>query len=136
MSEDARRVAAEIAVRNDEFKEKIARLLERQDDLQDDILDLLRRKRDGENVDDNRLEELKKARREAGRMAGLLAAERTELLDDLPVIRTATGKLQVAAAELAESAELLERATARVKEATKSIQKAEKFLVKIVSLLA
>jgi hypothetical protein len=136
MSEDAQAIAAEVALRNDEIREKISQLMDNQDRLQDDILELQRRKRNGEDIDEDRLRELKEARKETGRMAGILASERTELLDDLPVIRTATGKLEVVAAELAEDATLLDRATARLKQVTKTLQTVEKLAIKIAGLFA
>lgn len=136
MADEIRDLAAEIALRSEQLRDQIGKLVDRQDDVQDDILTLQRRKRDGERINTKQLKDLKKARNEAGRMVGVLAIERTELLDDLPAIRTATGQIKIAAAQLADDANLIEEAKARVEKVTKALQKAEKLIVKIIGLIA
>ena len=136
MADKVQDLAAEIAFRSEQLRDQIDKLIDRQDDLQDDILTLQRRKRAGESVNAKQLKDLKKARNDAGRMVGILAIERTELLDDLPVIRTATGQIKVIAADLANDANLIEDAKARVEKVTKVLQKAEKLIVKIIGLIA
>jgi hypothetical protein len=136
MADKVQDLAAEIAFRSEQIRDQIDKLVDRQDDLQDDILTLQRRKRDGENIDAKQLKDLKTARNDAGQMVGILAIERTELLDDLPVIRTATGQIKVVAAQLANDANLIEDAKARVEKVTKALQKAEKLIVKIIGLIA
>ena len=136
MADKVQDLAAEIAFRSEQLRDQINKLVDRQDDLQDDILTLQRRKRAGESVNAKQLKDLKKARNDAGRMVGILAIERTELLDDLPVIRTATGQIKVVAADLANDANLIEDAKARVEKVTKVLQKAEKLIVKIIGLIA
>ena len=136
MADKVQDLAAEIAFRSEQLRDQLNKLIDRQDDLQDDILTLQRRKRAGESVNAKQLKDLKKARNDAGRMVGILAIERTELLDDLPVIRTATGQIKVVAADLANDANLIEDAKARVEKVTKVLQKAEKLIVKIIGLIA
>jgi conjugal transfer/entry exclusion protein len=136
MTEEAQDLAAKIAFQSEEIKNNIDKLIDRQEDLQDDILTLQRRKRDGEAIDEKQLDEFKKIQKEASRMVGTLAIRRTELLDDLPVIRTATGKLKVVTAQLENDANLIEDAKARVEKVTKSLKKAEKLIVKIIGLIA
>ncbi len=136
MADKIQDLAAEIAFRSEQLRDQINKLVDRQDDLQDDILTLQRRKRAGESVNAKQLKDLKKARNDAGRMVGILAIERTELLDDLPVIRTATGQIKVVAADLANDANLIKDAKARVEKVTKVLQKAEKLIVKIIGLIA
>ena len=131
---DVQQIAAEITRRSSEIRSKIDELMESQEDLQDDILALQRAKRAGEPIDDAHLDSLKDARREADDMIGVLAMERTELLDDLPVIRTATGRLKVIAAELEQDDALIERATERLEKVTKTLQTAEKVIVKVIGL--
>lgn len=136
MADNVEDLAAKIAFQSEQIRDQIDKLVDRQDDLQDDILTLQRRKREGEDIDAKLLKDLKKARNDAGRLVGTLAIERTELLDDLPVIRTATGQIKIVAADLANDAALIEDVKARVQKATKVLQKAEKLIVKIVGLIA
>lgn len=136
MAEQIQDLAAEIAFQSDELKDKIDKLIDRQEDLQDDILTLQMRKRDGEEIEQEQLDDLKKTQSEAARMVGTLAIQRTELLDELPIIRTATGKIKVVAGQLAEDANLIEEARERVEKVTKLLKKAEKLIVKIVGQIA
>jgi len=136
MTEEAQDLAAKIAFQSEEIKGNIDKLIDRQEDLQDDILTLQRRKRDGEAIDEKQLDEFKKLQKQASRMVGTLAIRRTELLDDLPIIRTATGKLKVVTAQLENDANLIEDAKARVEKVTKSLKKAEKLIVKIIGFIA
>ncbi|MCG7852877.1 MAG: hypothetical protein MIO92_10180, partial [Methanosarcinaceae archaeon] len=106
-----------------------------QDDIQEDILKLQRSKRNGEPIDENLLTELKKARKDASTEIGLLSLERTELFDDLPVIRMATGKLKVVASELEKDAQLIEETAKKIQKVSKKVQKAEELILKIISLI-
>ena len=136
MTEEVQDLAAEIAFQSEEIKKKVDTLIDRQEDLQDDILTLQMRKRDGEAIEKKLLDNLKKTQKEAANMVGVLAIERTELLDDLPIIRTATGNIKIVTAQLAADADLIEDAKARVEKVTKSLKKAEKLIVKIIGLSA
>lgn len=135
MPENATELSAAISLRSEELKEEIKKLMDRQEDVQEDILELQRRKRSGQDIDETRLTQLKEVRKEASQMIGLLALERTELLDDLPVIRLATGKLKVVASELEEDAALIDQAAEKLKRATEALERAEKVLVKVISLV-
>lgn len=136
MTEEVQDLAAEIAFQSEEIKKKVDTLIDRQEDLQDDILTLQMRKRDGEAIEKKLLDNLKKTQKEAANMVGVLAIERTELLDDLPIIRTATGNIKIVTAQLAADADLIEDAKARVEKVTKSLKNAEKLIVKIIGLIA
>jgi uncharacterized phage infection (PIP) family protein YhgE len=131
MSDEANELAALIERRNKELGAKISELLSEQEKLQQRISQLLG---DKSAAAKQRRIELRDARREAGEMIGLLATERTDLLDDLPVIVDAAGELDVQAKKLAKDAVLIEEVTERVLRAAKKIAQAEKLLVKIASL--
>ncbi len=73
---------------------------------------------------------------ETGRVVGSLARQRTELLDGMPIITDAQGRVCIAAAELAKDANLVERVKGRLQNATKAIATAEKLLVTVTALLA
>jgi hypothetical protein len=135
MAKKAIELCAEIALFSEELKDAIDKLMNHQDDIQEDILKLQRSKRNGEAIDDDLLSQLKKARKESSKEIGLLSLERTELFDDLPVIRLATGKLKVIASELEKDAELIEQTARRIHKVTKSLQKAEKLILEIVALV-
>lgn len=135
MAKKAIELCAEIALFSEELKDAIDKLMNHQDDIQEDILKLQRSKRNGEAIDDDLLSQLKKARKESSKEIGLLSLERTELFDDLPVIRLATGKLKVIASELEKDAELIEQTAKRIRKVTKSLQKAEKLILEIVALV-
>lgn len=132
MSQNAAELAAEVERRNKELTSQIDELLEKQIRLQAEI-SKLQRERDPANA--TRLEELKSTRKDTGTMIGVLATNRTELLDGLPVITDAAGELDVIAEDLAKDAALIEDVAKRIKKVTKAIGRAEKLIVKAVSLL-
>lgn len=135
MAKKATELCAEIAGLSGELKDAIDKLMNHQEDIQEDILKLQRNKRNGEEIDKVLLSQLKEARKESSKEIGLLSLERTELFDDLPVIRLATGKLKVIASELEKDAELIEQTAKRILKVTKSLQKAEKLILKIIALV-
>src|SRR5258706_14045746 len=55
---------------------------------------------------------------ETGRVVGSLARQRTELLDGMPIIVDAQGRVCVVAAELAKDGNLVERVKVRLQNAT------------------
>ena len=135
MATSAKDLSTQITLRAEEITQLIERLLSHQNDIQEDILKLQIGKRNGEPIDEDLLAELKKVRKDASTEIGLLALERTELFDDLPVIRLASGKLKVIASELERDAALIEETAEKIKRVTKVVQKAEKLAVKIISLV-
>lgn len=135
MANKANELSAEIVLRNEELKDAIEKLMSQQEDIQEDILTLQSKKRNGEAIDENHLSELKAARKESSDEIGLLALERTELFDDLPVIRLATGKIKVIAAELEKDADLIKQTAQKLRKVTKILQKAEKLILKIIGLV-
>ena len=82
------------------------------------------------------LEGLSRVMDETARVVGALARQRTELLDGLPTIVDAQGRLCVIAEQLAKDAKLVERVKERLQKVTKTIATAEQLLVKVASLLA
>jgi len=135
MATSAKELSTQITLRAEELTQLIERLLSHQNDIQEDILKLQISKRKGDQIDEDLLAGLKKARKDASTEIGLLALERTELFDDLPVIRLASGKLKVMASELEKDAALIEETAEKIKRVTKVVQKAEKLVVKIISLV-
>ena len=135
MAKKATELCAEIAGLSGELKDAIDKLMNHQEDIQEDILKLQRNKRNGAAINEDLLSQLKEARKESSKEIGLLSLERTELFDDLPVIRLATGKLKVIASELEKDAELIEQTAKRILKVTKSLQKAEKLILKIIALV-
>ena len=135
MAKKATELCAEIAVLSEELKDAIDKLMNHQEDIQEDILKLQRNKRNGAAINEDLLSQLKEARKESSKEIGLLSLERTELFDDLPVIKLATGKLKVIASELEKDAELIEQTAKRIRKVTKSLQKAEKLILKIIALV-
>ena len=135
MAKKAIELCAEIAGLSEELKDAIDKLMNHQEDIQEDILKLQRNKRNGAAINEDLLSQLKQARKESSKEIGLLSLERTELFDDLPVIRLAPGKLKVIASELEKDAELIEKTAKRIRKVTKSLQKAEKLILKIIALV-
>lgn len=133
---DAEELSAEIALKSQQLKDSINNLIEGQEDIQHDILELQMRKREGQTIDEALLAELKESRNETSEQISMLAMMRTELFDDLPVIRVASGKIKVITEELNKDAKLIETTAKRIQDATKAIGKAEKFLVNIIKLAA
>lgn len=125
----------EISLRARQLEEAIAKLMKHQNEVEEGILELQRKKRKGDTIDEDLLDDLKKVRKEAGNTIGLLSQERSELFDDLPTIEEATGELKVVASELEKDAQLVEKAAEKIKEAAKKIQKAEELIPKIISFL-
>jgi len=130
----AKDIAASITLRDEQLKDTINSLMGRQDDIQEDILELQRRKRQGEEFDEQLLLDLKAIRKESSNQISLLAMTRTELLDDLPVIRLATGKIKIITAELNDDAELIKRTAEKIENTAKMISKAENVLLKIIKI--
>jgi hypothetical protein len=135
MSTDAKELSAKISLFAEEISVAIERLFRQQDDILEDILLLKRRERDGETIDENHLQELLNKRKQASNQIGLLSLERTELFDDLPVIRLASGKLKVIASELEKDAKLIEETQKKIERATQAIQSAESLILSIISLV-
>lgn len=135
MAKKATELSAEIALQSEELRDAINKLMNHQEDIQEDILKLQRSKRNGEAIDEKLLKQLKKARKDSSREIGLLSLERTELFDDLPVIRLATGKIKVIASELKKDAELIKQTSEKIRKVTKSLKKAEKLILKIIALV-
>jgi len=125
----------EISLREREIEEAIDKLMKHQDEIEESILKLQRKKRKGESFDEGLLADLKGVRKQADNEIGSLSQERTELFNDLPTIKEASGKLKVVASELEEDAKLVERAAEKIQEVTQKIQKAEELILKIVSVL-
>lgn len=128
-------LAAEIARCNDKLKEAIDKLMDQQEDIQEDILKLQTDKRNGVAIKEKDLSALKAARKDASTEIGLLSFERTELFDDLPVIRMATGKIKIIVDELEKDANLIKRTEQKLRKVTKMLQKAEKLILKIIGLV-
>jgi len=135
MAKKATELCAEIALCGEELKDAIEKLMDHLEDIQEDILKLQRSKRNGEAIDEDKLRKLKEVRKESSKEIGLLSLERTELFDDLPVIKLATGKIKVIASELEKEAELIEKTAKKIRKVTKSLQKAEKLILKIITLV-
>ncbi len=135
MSTEAKELSAIISLRADELLVVIDRLIKQMDDIQEDILVLKGKERDGETIDENHLQELKDRRKQASNQIRLLSLERTELFDDLPVIRLASGKLKVIAAELEKNALLIEETKNKIERATEAIKTAETLILNIIDLV-
>ena len=135
MAKKATELSAEIALRSEELKDAIDKFMNHQEDIQEDILKLQRSKRNGETIDEDHLSQLKEARKESSNEIGRLTFERTELFDDLPVIKMASGKIKVIASELEKDAELIDQTEKKIRKVTKSLQKAEKLILKIITLV-
>ncbi len=135
MSNKATELSAAIALRAEEITDAIEKLMRHQDDIQEDILKLQRSKRNGDPIDETLLADLKDSREKASNEIALLSHERTELFDDLPVIKLASGKLEVIASELEKDAELIEQTAEKIRKVTESLQKAEKLILKIITLV-
>src|SRR5690242_8472990 len=73
---------------------------------------------------------------ETARVVGALARERTELLDGLPVIVDAQGRLCVVAEQLVKDSRLVERVKERLQSVTRTIATAEQLLVRVAALVA
>lgn len=136
MTDKRAELAAAIERRSAEAGAKIGELLNKQTDAQTRITELQRELRDhADPAKQTRLAELKEERDRAGRQIGLLARHRVELLDDLPIIVDAAGRLDVVAEQLSEDAAEIDRIASRLKKLTSTIKKAENTIVKIISLL-
>lgn len=136
MTDQRAELAASIERRNIETGTKINELLASQTASQHRITELQAELRDrADQAKQKRLAELKAARDEAGRLIGLLAKHRVELLDGLPIITTAAGELDVIAEQLSADASEIDRIASRLKKLTSTIKKAEDTIVKIISLL-
>ncbi|MBI1209899.1 MAG: hypothetical protein GC190_00410 [Alphaproteobacteria bacterium] len=73
---------------------------------------------------------------ETSRVVGALARQRTELLDGLPTITDAQGRLCVVADQLVKDSRLVERVKERLQSVTKTIATAEQLLIKVAALVA
>ncbi|MDJ0611541.1 MAG: hypothetical protein QNJ67_21385 [Kiloniellales bacterium] len=136
MTDTRAELAAAIERRSAEAGAKIEELLRQQTTAQARVTQLQRELRDGDDqAKQTSLAELKEARDAAGRLIGLLARHRVELLDNLPTIVDAAGQLDVLANQLSEDAGEIERITKRLKKLTSTINKAEGVIVKIISLV-
>ena len=135
MATNAAKLSAQITLCADDITQKIEKLLSYQDDIQDDILKLQQDKRNGEKINEKLLKDLKQARKDAGTEIGLLSMKRTELFDDLPVIKLASGKLKVVAKELEKNAKLIEKATKKIEKTAKALKQAEALILKIIALV-
>ena len=82
------------------------------------------------------LEALTRMMDETMRLVGALARQRTELLDGLPTITDAQGRLCVVSEKLVQDAHLVERVKERLQRVTKTIATAEQLLIKIAALAA
>jgi hypothetical protein len=82
------------------------------------------------------LEALSRLIEETARIVGALARQRTELLDGLPAITDAQGRLCIVADRLAQDSRLVERVKARLETVTKTIATAEQLLVRVAALVA
>lgn len=135
MLTQAKELSAMISLRAEEISIAIERLLTQQDDILEDILILKRKERDGETIDENHLQELMDRRKQGSNQIGLLSLERTELFDDLPVIRLSSGKLKVIAAELEKDALLIEETKNKIERATEAVKTAETLILNIIDLV-
>lgn len=82
------------------------------------------------------LEALSRLMDETGRIVGALARQRTELLDGMPIIVDAQGRICIVAETLAKDAKLVDRVKERLQKVAKSIATAEKLLMRVTALLA
>jgi hypothetical protein len=82
------------------------------------------------------LEALSRMMDETMRLVGALARQRTELLDGLPTITDAQGRLCVVSEKLVQDARLVERVKERLQRVTKTIATAEQLLIKIAAIAA
>ena len=82
------------------------------------------------------LEGISRLMDETMRLVGALARQRTELLDGLPTITDAQGRLCVLSEKLVQDARLVERVKERLQRVTKTIATAEQLLIKIAALAA
>ena len=82
------------------------------------------------------LDPLSRALDETSRTIGALARQRTDLLDGMPIIVDAQGRLCVVADRLANDAKLVERVKGRLQAATAAIASAEKVLTTVAALVA
>jgi hypothetical protein len=73
---------------------------------------------------------------ETARVVGALARQRTELLDGLPIIVDAQGRLCVIAEQLVKDSRLVERVKERLQSVTRTIATAEQLLVRVAALVA
>jgi len=73
---------------------------------------------------------------ETARVVGALARQRTELLDGLPTITDAQGRLCVVADQLVKDSRLVERVKDRLLKVTKTIATAEQLLTRVAALVA
>ncbi len=133
---DSATLAAQIVTRSRQITNTINELIAGQDDISDDILELQMRKGDGKAIDEALLKRLVEARKAAATEIGVLAMERTELLDDVPIIRLATGRIKVVTEKLDKDAELIKRTEEKLKRVTKAIENAEKVLGVLIRLAA
>jgi hypothetical protein len=81
------------------------------------------------------LEAISRVMDETARFVGALARQRTELLDGVPTITDAQGRLKVIAEQLAKDAKLVDRVKERLQRVTKTIATAEQLLGKVAALL-
>ena len=82
------------------------------------------------------LEAISRVMDETMRLVGALARQRTELLDGLPTITDAQGRLCVVSERLVQDARLVERVKERLQRVTKTIATAEQLIIKIAALAA
>ena len=82
------------------------------------------------------LESISRLMDETMRLVGSLARQRTELLDGLPIIFDAQGKLCIVADQLAKDARLVDRVKERVQKVTKTLATVEQLLIKVAALVA
>jgi hypothetical protein len=82
------------------------------------------------------LEAVSRVMDETARMVGALARQRTELLDGLPVIVDAQGRLRVVTEQLSKDARLVDRVKERLQKITKTLVTAEQLLVRVAALVA
>jgi hypothetical protein len=81
------------------------------------------------------LEAISRVMDETARFVGALARQRTELLDGVPTITDAQGRLKVITEQLAKDAKLVDRVKERLQKVTKTIATAEQLLGKVAALL-
>jgi hypothetical protein len=81
------------------------------------------------------LEAISRVMDETARFVGALARQRTELLDGVPTITDAQGRLKVITEQLAKDAKLVDRVKERLQRVTKTIATAEQLLGKVAALL-
>lgn len=82
------------------------------------------------------LEGISRLMDETMRLVGALARQRTELLDGLPIIIDAQGRLRVVTDQLGKDARLVDRVKERLQKVTKTIATAEQLLVRVAALVA